>query len=59
VLDSARELGGFALDRGNTALAACISRKLDWLTDHRRIGYSQWCADPEVFMKRAMGQPGF
>ncbi|MCY4235076.1 MAG: transporter substrate-binding domain-containing protein [Cyanobacteria bacterium MAG CAR2_bin_4] len=57
VLDPAQELGGFALDRGNTALAACLSRKLDWLTDHRRIGYSQWRADPEVFMKRAMGHP--
>ena len=59
VLDSAKELGGFALDHDNTALAACLSRKLDWLTDRRRIGYSQWRADPEVFMKRAMEHPEF
>ena len=54
ILDPAKELGGFAVDQGNTALAACLSEKLDWLTDRRRIGYSQWRADPQVFMKRAM-----
>lgn len=55
VLDPAKELGGFALDHDNTALAACLSEKLDWLTDRRRIGYGQWRADPQVFMKRALG----
>ena len=55
VLDSAKELGGFALDHDNTVLAACLSEKLDWLTDRRRIGYSEWRTDPQVFMKRAMG----
>ena len=55
ILDPAEELGGFALDHNNPDLAACLSEKLDWLTDHRRIGYSQWRADPQVFMKRATG----
>jgi len=57
VLDPVKELGGFALDHENTELASCLSEKLDWLTDHRRIGYSEWRTDPDVFMKRATGQP--
>ena len=59
LLDSAKELGGFALDHENTVLASCLSEKLDWLTDHRRIGYTEWRVDPEVFMKRAIRQPEF
>ena len=59
VLDPAKELGGFALDHNDFVLANCLSEKLDWLTDHRRIGYSEWRADPEVFMKRAMTTPKF
>ena len=52
-LDPAAEHGGFALSAGDAALAACIGRKIDWLTDGRRIGYRQWRADPSVFMQRA------
>ena len=59
VFDPAKELGGFALDHDNGALAACLSEKLDWLTDRRRIGYREWRADPQVFMKRAMAHPEF
>ena len=59
VLDAAKEVGGFALDHDNAVLASCLSEKLDWLTDDRRIGYSQWRADPDVFMKRASRQPEF
>ncbi|MCY3822288.1 MAG: transporter substrate-binding domain-containing protein [Nitrospinae bacterium] len=52
-LDPEAEYGGFALAARDAALAACISRKLEWLTDGRRIGYRQWRADPSVFMRRA------
>ena len=52
-LDPAAEHGGFALAAGDAALAACIGRKIDWLTDGRRIGYREWRADSSVFMRRA------
>ena len=52
-LDPEAEYGGFALAARDAALAACISRKVEWLTDGRRIGYRQWRADPSVFMRRA------
>ncbi len=32
----------------NTDPAACISRQIDQMTDYRRIGYSEWRADPLV-----------
>ncbi len=54
-LDSSEELAGFVLDHRDGDLAACLSEKLAWLTDHRRIGYGQWRDDPDVFMKRAIG----
>lgn len=53
-LDSAAEHGGFALDARETELLACIDDKLNWLTDHRRIGYTQWRDDPGIFMERAL-----
>lgn len=52
-LDPVAEHGGFALAAKDDALAACISRKIDWLTDGRRIGYGRWREDPSVFMRRA------
>ncbi len=52
-LDPEAEHGGFALAAKDAALAACISRKLEWLTDGRRIGYRRWREDPSVFMRRA------
>lgn len=52
-LDPEAEYGGFALAARDATLAACISRKVEWLTDGRRIGYRQWRADPSVFMRRA------
>ena len=52
-LDPAAEHGGFALAAKDAALAACIGRKIDWLTDGRRIGYGEWRADPSAFMRRA------
>ncbi len=53
VLDEAVEWGGFTLAAERARLAGCISRHIDWLTDGRRIGYGEWLADPDVFMKRA------
>ena len=52
-LDHAAEHGGFALSVEDVVLAACLSRKIDWLTDGRRIGYAAWLTDPSVFMRRA------
>ena len=52
-LDHAAEHGGFALSVEDAVLAACLSRKIDWLTDGRRIGYMAWLTDPSVFMRRA------
>ena len=51
--DHASEYGGFALAAKDSALAACMSRKIDWLTDGRRIGFLHWRADPTIFMRRA------
>ena len=52
-LDSRAEHGGFTLAAKDTALAACLDRGIDWLTDGRRIGYGEWREDPSVFMRRA------
>ena len=52
-LDPETELGGFAFDKDDEALAACVDDKLNWLTDQRRIGYAEWHADPLAFMQRA------
>ena len=52
-LDSEIELGGFAFDKDDEALAACVDDKLNWLTDQRRIAYAEWHADPLAFMQRA------
>ena len=52
-VESANPLGGLALDLEDAELARCLSAKLDYLTDNRRIGYAQWADDPSVFMRRA------
>ena len=52
-LDDAIELGGFTLAVADAALAACLDEKINWLTNYRQIGYSEWVADPAVFRKRA------
>ena len=45
--------GGLALAIEDADLARCLSDKLDYLTDGRRIGYADWAADPAVFLRRA------
>ncbi len=52
-LDAHVELGGFALAEGDPALLACLDDKLNYLTDDRNIGYSEWLANPAVFLERA------
>ena len=52
-LDPQVEYGGFALAAEDWALASCIDRKITWLTDDRRIGFSEWLDDSTVFMRRA------
>ena len=52
-LDSRAETGGFALAAGDAALAACIDRHIDRLTDGGRIGFREWFDDRSVFLKRA------
>ncbi|MDE0121357.1 MAG: transporter substrate-binding domain-containing protein [bacterium] len=52
-LDPEVELGGWTLPATEPALIACLDEKLDYLTDHRTIGYAEWVADPDVFLRRA------
>lgn len=54
-----RERGGFALDAEDAALAACLDRKINLLTNNGRIDYSDWRANPSVFTERArtLGKP--
>ena len=53
-LDPEVEYGGFTVAASETALLSCLNDKLDFLTDSRAIGYAEWLADPQVFMRRAM-----
>ena len=52
-LDDLVEYGGFTVAADNTELLALLNERIDFLTDHRRIGYVEWRADPTVFMQRA------
>lgn len=53
VLDDKIERGGFAVAYENQDLLAEMDAKLDYLTDNRAIGYAEWLADPQIFLKRA------
>ncbi len=52
-LDSEVELGGWTLSVAERSLVACLDEMLDYLTDHRAIGYAEWAADPDVFLRRS------
>ena len=52
-LDRLVEYGGFTVDADDTELLDKLNEGIDYLTDHRRIGYAEWRADPTVFMQRA------
>ena len=53
LLDDAVERGGFTFDVKNAGLAACLSDRIDFLTDEMSIGYADWLRDPSVFLRRA------
>ena len=53
MLDDAVERGGFTFDVEDIELAACLSNRIDFLTDEMTIGYADWLQDPSVFMGRA------
>lgn len=52
-LDSEPEYGGFSLSVEDADLLSCLDEKIDYLTDGRRIGYTEWREDSSVFMDRA------
>ena len=52
-VDDEVELGGFTLAVKDAELRACLDEKIDHLTDDRQIGYAEWAAHPQVFMRRA------
>ena len=52
-LDDAVEHGGFTVAAGDGELLALLNERIDFLTDHRRIGYAEWRANPTVFLQRA------
>ena len=56
-LDPQAETGGFALAAEDAALAACIDRRVAWLTDNGRIGFPEWYDDPTIFLRRAEQWP--
>jgi len=53
LLDDAVESGGFTFDVEDAELAACVSNRIDFLTDEMTIGYADWLLDPSVFTRRA------
>ncbi|MYD93593.1 MAG: autotransporter outer membrane beta-barrel domain-containing protein [Chloroflexi bacterium] len=52
-LDPAVEYGGFAFDRADQGLAECVDARINYLTDHRRVGVAEWLDDSQVFLQRA------
>ena len=52
-LDHEQEYGSFAVDARKPKLLSCLNERLDFLTDNRRIGYTEWRQTPEVFLHRA------
>ena len=53
LLDDAVERGGFTFDVEDAEIAACLSDRIDFLTEDMSIGYAEWLRDPSVFMGRA------
>ncbi|RKU18506.1 hypothetical protein C6503_09360 [Candidatus Poribacteria bacterium] len=52
-LDEQVEYGGFTLAVEDVVLRASLNEWIDYLTDGGNIGYGEWLADPQVFLKRA------
>ncbi len=55
-LDDQVEYGGFSVDLADGELISCLNETIDFLTDGRSIGYSQWLENPSVFMERALSR---
>ncbi len=53
LLDDAVERGGFTFAVEDAEIAACLSDRIDFLTEEMSIGYAEWLRDPSVFMGRA------
>ena len=51
--DAQAEHGGFAVDVDDADLLACLDEAIDLVTDGGRLGYSDWAANPRVFLERA------
>ena len=51
--DDRVESGGFAVAADDTDLLDRMNVAVSWLTDGGRIGFTDWLADPGVFMSRA------
>ena len=51
--DTEVELGGWVLPVEEQALIACLDAKLNYLTDNLEIGFAEWQADPDIFLRRA------
>ena len=47
------EYGGWTVAADRTELRSCLNAKIRWLTDDGRVGYPEWRADQDVFMRRA------
>ena len=52
-LDPAVEYGGFAFDKDDQGLAACVDARINYLTDGRSIGFAEWLDDSQAFLQRA------
>ena len=52
-LDEQVEYGGFTLAVEDMALRASLDAWINYLTDGGNIGYAEWLADPQIFLKRA------
>ena len=55
-LDAQVEYGGFTLAAEDVALRASLDAQIDYLTDGGNIGYAEWLADPQIFLKRAQAR---
>ena len=52
-LDEQVEYGGFTLAVEDVVLRAALDEWIDYLTEGGNIGYAEWLADPQIFLKRA------
>lgn len=52
-LDDKVEYAGFTLSIRDAELRNCIDQRINFLTDDRAIGYTEWREDSLVFMRRA------